>query len=106
MMSVYAIFFAEVAAYRIGNKRMEKLGMTYNTHADAEAEHGHSHAHENLNNGNALDESISPIGSSEEGVAGVNVGAGSKLVSPLWTVLMRMLPGPTTTSPPLRGSPS
>ncbi|KAG7531376.1 hypothetical protein FFLO_04373 [Filobasidium floriforme] len=72
MMSVYAIFFAEVAAYRIGNKRMEKLGMTYNTHADAEAEHGHSHAHENLNNGNALDESISPIGSSEEGVAGVN----------------------------------
>jgi zinc transporter 1/2/3 len=78
MMSVYAIFFAEVAAYRIGNKRMEKLGMTYNTHADAEAEHGHSHAHENLNNGNALDESISPVGSSEEGVAGVNVGAGSK----------------------------
>ena len=69
MMSVYAIFFAEVAAYRIGNKKMQKLGLTYNTHADAEAEHGHSHE----NHVNA----VSPVGSSEEGV-GSNAGTGSK----------------------------
>lgn len=71
MMSVYAIFFAEVAAYRIGNKKMEKLGLTYNTHAVAEAEHGHSHEHPQAG------DVVSPIGSSEEGVES-NVGTGNK----------------------------
>lgn len=45
MIAVYAIFFAEVAAFRIGSKKLAKLGVTYNTHNDAEAAHGHSHDH-------------------------------------------------------------
>jgi zinc transporter 1/2/3 len=58
MIAVYAIFFAEVAAYRIGSKKMERLGVTYNTHADAEAAHGHSHEH-NVQGGAV----VSPVGS-------------------------------------------
>jgi zinc transporter 1/2/3 len=29
MAAVYAIFFAEVAAYRIGTKKLAKLGVNY-----------------------------------------------------------------------------
>ncbi len=29
MMAVYAIFFAEIAAYRIGSRKMARLGLTY-----------------------------------------------------------------------------
>jgi len=61
MIAVYAIFFAEVAAFRIGNKKMEKLGITYNTHADAEAAHGHDHEHPA--EGSA---GVTPVGSAEE----------------------------------------
>jgi len=31
MAAVYAIFFAEVAAYRIGTKKLAKLGVNYST---------------------------------------------------------------------------
>jgi len=44
MVAVYAIFFAEVATYRIGTKKMNQLGLTYTTHNEAEAEHGHDHS--------------------------------------------------------------
>jgi zinc transporter 1/2/3 len=60
MIAVYAIFFAEVAAFRIGNKKMERLGITYNTHADAEAAHGHAHDHPVAGNAG-----VSPVGSAE-----------------------------------------
>lgn len=47
LMSVFAIFFAEVAAYRIGTKRLLRLGVNYNSHTDdATDAHGHSHAHD------------------------------------------------------------
>jgi len=62
MIAVYAIFFAEVAAFRIGNKKMERLGITYNTHADAEAAHGHDHEHP-VAEGSA---EVTPVGSAEE----------------------------------------
>lgn len=29
MAAVYFIFFAEIAAYRIGHRKMAKLGLTY-----------------------------------------------------------------------------
>jgi hypothetical protein len=29
MIAVYGIFFAEIAAYRIGTKRLERLGVNY-----------------------------------------------------------------------------
>jgi hypothetical protein len=29
MIAVYGIFFAEVAAYRLGTKRLERLGVAY-----------------------------------------------------------------------------
>jgi zinc transporter 1/2/3 len=61
MIAVYAIFFAEVAAFRIGNKKMERLGITYNTHADAEAAHGHAHEHPAVETAG-----VTPIGSAEE----------------------------------------
>lgn len=55
MIAVYFIFFAEVAAYRSGTKKMAKLGITYNTHNDAEAEHGHTHS------AAAVEETLPPL---------------------------------------------
>lgn len=47
LIAVFAMFFAEVAAYRVGTKRLLKLGMVYSTHAeDATDAHAHSHAHD------------------------------------------------------------
>lgn len=49
MVGVYGIFFAEIAAYRIGSKRMSKLGIDYSAHQEPSAgadAHGHSHNHE------------------------------------------------------------
>ncbi|WVN90695.1 uncharacterized protein L203_105937 [Cryptococcus depauperatus CBS 7841] len=47
MASVYAIFFAEVAAYRLGTKRFEKLGVNYSAHAhDVTDAHSHNHAND------------------------------------------------------------
>lgn len=44
MASVYAIFFAEIAAYRIGTKKLERLGIAYTSHNDDETDaHAHSH---------------------------------------------------------------
>lgn len=41
------MFFAEVAAYRIGTRRLMALGMEYSSHADDETDaHAHSHTHE------------------------------------------------------------
>jgi zinc transporter 1/2/3 len=41
------MFFAEVAAYRIGTRRLLKLGMVYSTHdGDATDAHAHSHSHD------------------------------------------------------------
>ncbi|OCF40910.1 solute carrier family 39 (zinc transporter), member 1/2/3 [Kwoniella heveanensis CBS 569] len=42
MASIYGIFFAEVAAYRIGTKRLEKLGINYSEI------HSHAHGHDDL----------------------------------------------------------
>ncbi|OCF58924.1 solute carrier family 39 (zinc transporter), member 1/2/3 [Kwoniella mangroviensis CBS 10435] len=45
MAAVYGIFFAEVAAYRIGTKRLEKLGVHYSSHAQDNTDaHSHTHA--------------------------------------------------------------
>jgi hypothetical protein len=33
MIAVYAIFFAEIAAFRIGSQKMAKLGLTYSKFA-------------------------------------------------------------------------
>ncbi|KAK4685096.1 solute carrier family 39 (zinc transporter), member 1/2/3, partial [Tremellales sp. Uapishka_1] len=45
MVAVYSIFFAEIAAYRMGTKRMEKIGFNYSSHNDdATDAHAHSHA--------------------------------------------------------------
>ncbi|WVQ97945.1 hypothetical protein IAU59_005064 [Kwoniella sp. CBS 9459] len=47
MASIYGIFFAEVAAYRIGTKRLEKLGVNYSSHAHDETDaHAHTHNHD------------------------------------------------------------
>jgi zinc transporter 1/2/3 len=47
MASVYGIFFAEVAAYRIGTAKLMKLGVNYSAHAaDHTDAHAHNHAHE------------------------------------------------------------
>ncbi|WRT64880.1 uncharacterized protein IL334_001816 [Kwoniella shivajii] len=47
MAAVYGIFFAEVAAYRIGTKRLEKLGVNYSSHAHDETDaHAHTHNHD------------------------------------------------------------
>lgn len=44
MAAVYGIFFAEVAAYRIGTSRLEKLGVAYSSHND-DATDAHAHNH-------------------------------------------------------------
>ncbi|RSH83844.1 high-affinity Zn(2+) transporter zrt1 [Saitozyma podzolica] len=47
MIAVYGIFFAEVAAYRLGTKRLERLGVAYSSHNDDETDaHAHSHQHD------------------------------------------------------------
>ncbi|OWZ45402.1 hypothetical protein LQV05_003804 [Cryptococcus neoformans] len=47
MAAVYFIFFAEVAAYRAGTRRLERLGINYSSHAHDETDaHAHSHSHE------------------------------------------------------------
>nr|XP_019047307.1 solute carrier family 39 (zinc transporter), member 1/2/3 [Kwoniella bestiolae CBS 10118]OCF26237.1 solute carrier family 39 (zinc transporter), member 1/2/3 [Kwoniella bestiolae CBS 10118] len=47
MAAVYGIFFAEVAAYRIGTRKLEKLGVNYSSHAhDHTDAHAHDHAHD------------------------------------------------------------
>ncbi|WOO85909.1 Zinc-regulated transporter 2 [Vanrija pseudolonga] len=47
MISVLFMFFAEVAAYRLGTKRLLRLGVAYSTHAeDATDAHAHSHRHD------------------------------------------------------------
>ncbi|RSH85381.1 high-affinity Zn(2+) transporter zrt1 [Saitozyma podzolica] len=47
MIAVYGIFFAEVAAYRLGTKRLERLGVAYSAHNGDEADaHAHSHQHD------------------------------------------------------------
>ncbi|WWC67833.1 uncharacterized protein I206_101750 [Kwoniella pini CBS 10737] len=44
MAAVYGIFFAEVAAYRIGTKRLERLGVDYSSHAHDDTDaHAHDH---------------------------------------------------------------
>ncbi|BEJ13593.1 hypothetical protein CspHIS471_0307670 [Cutaneotrichosporon sp. HIS471] len=46
-IAVFAMFFAEVAAYRIGTKKILKLGMVYSTHVEDETDaHAHSHQHD------------------------------------------------------------
>ncbi|KAJ9096080.1 hypothetical protein QFC21_005445 [Naganishia friedmannii] len=65
MAAVYFIFFAEIAAYRIGHRKMAKLGLTYHTHMDGEAEHGHDHQHPDVTPHNhGIVEGPSPIPSS------------------------------------------
>ncbi|ORX34477.1 Zinc/iron permease [Kockovaella imperatae] len=44
MAAVYGIFFAEIAAYRIGTARLSKLGITYSSHNE-DATDAHAHAH-------------------------------------------------------------
>jgi zinc transporter 1/2/3 len=47
MAAVYAIFFAEVAAYRIGTARLAKLGVNYSSHHDDHTDaHAHDHRHD------------------------------------------------------------
>ncbi|WWD22091.1 hypothetical protein CI109_106580 [Kwoniella shandongensis] len=47
MASVYGIFFAEVAAYRIGSRKLEALGLNYSSHGHDETDaHAHNHNHE------------------------------------------------------------
>ncbi|KAL0240294.1 hypothetical protein I308_106544 [Cryptococcus tetragattii IND107] len=47
MAAVYFIFFAEVAAYRAGTERLERLGINYSSHAHDETDaHAHSHNRE------------------------------------------------------------
>ncbi|WVQ69139.1 uncharacterized protein L199_007354 [Kwoniella botswanensis] len=47
MAAVYGIFFAEVAAYRIGTRKLEKLGVNYSSHAHDDTDaHAHTHAHD------------------------------------------------------------
>ncbi|WVQ84133.1 hypothetical protein IAT38_006280 [Cryptococcus sp. DSM 104549] len=47
MAAVYFIFFAEVAAYRIGTKRLERLGIDYSSHAHDDTDaHAHTHSHD------------------------------------------------------------
>ncbi|BEI82846.1 hypothetical protein CcaverHIS002_0307140 [Cutaneotrichosporon cavernicola] len=47
LIAVFAMFFAEVAAYRIGTKKLLKLGMVYSTHVEDETDaHAHSHQHD------------------------------------------------------------
>ncbi|GMK56870.1 hypothetical protein CspeluHIS016_0307100 [Cutaneotrichosporon spelunceum] len=46
LISVFAMFFAEVAAYRIGTKKLLKLGMVYSSHGDETDAHSHSHQHD------------------------------------------------------------
>ncbi|KAJ9106901.1 hypothetical protein QFC20_003909 [Naganishia adeliensis] len=66
MAAVYFIFFAEIAAYRIGHRKMAKLGLTYHTHMDGEAEHGHDHQHPDaVPHNHSVVEPSSPIRSSE-----------------------------------------
>lgn len=43
MAAVYGIFFAEVAAYRIGTAKLARLGVNYSSHAD---DHTDAHAHD------------------------------------------------------------
>ena len=46
MAAVYAIFFAEVAAYRIGTAKLAKLGVDYSSHHDDHTDaHAHDHRH-------------------------------------------------------------
>jgi zinc transporter 1/2/3 len=46
MASVYAIFFAEVAAYRIGTAKLAALGVNYSSHHDDHTDaHAHDHRH-------------------------------------------------------------
>lgn len=47
LISVFGMFFAEVAAYRIGTKRLLRLGVAYSSHADdATDAHAHNHRHD------------------------------------------------------------
>ena len=47
MAAVYGIFFAEVAAYRIGSAKLMALGVNYSSHADDHTDaHAHDHGHE------------------------------------------------------------
>ncbi|RXK39068.1 solute carrier family 39 (zinc transporter), member 1/2/3 [Tremella mesenterica] len=47
MLAVYCIFFAEVAAYRIGSTKLAKLNIQYSAHMDDDSDaHAHSHVHE------------------------------------------------------------
>ncbi|KAL1405303.1 hypothetical protein Q8F55_008930 [Vanrija albida] len=47
MIAVLFMFFAEVAAYRLGTKKLLRLGMAYSSHAeDATDAHAHSHQHD------------------------------------------------------------
>lgn len=47
MVAVFFMFFAEVAAYRAGSKRLIRLGVAYSSHtADDTDAHAHSHAHD------------------------------------------------------------
>ncbi|ORY27748.1 putative low-affinity zinc ion transporter [Naematelia encephala] len=47
MASVYGIFLAEVAAYRIGSEKLDRLGVAYSSHNDdATDAHAHSHHHD------------------------------------------------------------
>lgn len=86
MAAVYFIFFAEIAAYRIGHRKMAKLGLTYrmsypflscassvsdasrlltDTHMDGEAEHGHDHQHPDVTpHDHGIVEGPSPVPSS------------------------------------------
>lgn len=58
--AVYFIFFLEIAAYRIGSKRMNKLGIDYNAHQEPSAAsdaHGHSHSADGDGHGHGHDHS-------------------------------------------------
>lgn len=47
LISIFLMFFAEVAAYRIGTRKLMRLGVAYSAHADDETDaHAHSHAHD------------------------------------------------------------
>lgn len=46
MAAIYGIFFAEVAAYRMGTARLARLGINYSSHADDHTDaHAHDHRH-------------------------------------------------------------
>ena len=48
MAAVYGIFFVEIAAYRFGKAKLEKMGIDYSTHMDDHTD-AHAHNHQNRN---------------------------------------------------------